>query len=230
MKFASEGYRVAGVPAAAGLALLGLSLYWPSWQAVGWVFLLLATGTLLFFRDPERTPEGDESTLLAPADGRVVFVGEVEGGHRLVPGATRRVSIFMSPLDVHINRSPMPGTVSEVEHKAGSFRAAFREDASDGNENNTIVLDASATGAASTAAVGSGESGLRIAVVQVAGWLARRIICRVKEGETLGRGERYGLIMFSSRVDVYLPPGIEVLVSAGQRVQAGATALARLSA
>ncbi len=124
----------------------------------------------------------------------------------------------------------MPGAVSEVEHKAGSFRAAFREDASDGNENNTIVLDASATGAASTAAAGSGESGLRIAVVQVAGWLARRIICRVKVGETLGRGERYGLIMFSSRVDVYLPSGIEVLVSAGQRVQAGVTALARLSA
>lgn len=219
MKFASEGYRVAAVPAAAGLALLGLSLYWPSLQAAGWVVLLLATGTLLFFRDPERRPEGDESTLLAPADGRVVFVSDVEEGHRLLPGATRRVSIFMSPLDVHINRSPMAGTVNDVQHKAGSFRAAFREDASEGNENNTLLLG-SAPGA---------EAELRIAVVQVAGWLARRIICRVKVGETLGRGERYGLIMFSSRVDVYLPPSVELLVSVGQRVQAGATALARLS-
>ncbi|RMF19262.1 MAG: phosphatidylserine decarboxylase, partial [Deltaproteobacteria bacterium] len=149
--------------------------------------------------------------LLAPADGRVVSVAG-EHPHPLAPEARRRVSIFMSPLDVHVNRSPVSGVVEKRSYRPGSFGAAYKGDASEANEANALLIRA--------------DAGYRLVVVQIAGWLARRIVCDVGEGDRVERGARFGLIMFGSRVDVHLPDEVTVCVAPGQRVRAGRTVLA----
>ncbi len=208
MKFAREGYVVSAVPAAAALiaALLGA---WP----YAWGLLILATAALLFFRDPERTPPGDELWVVAPADGRVVAVDEISGGHRLYHAVDKRVAIFMSPLNVHVNRSPVDAVVEAVEHRSGSFKAAYSADASEANESNALLMKS--------------RLGFSVVVVQIAGWLARRIRCWAGEGSSLARGERFGLIMFGSRVDVYLPACISVTVAVGDKVVAGESVIGR---
>jgi len=161
-----------------------------------------------FFRDPDRTPPAGEGLILAPADGKVVaIVKDAEGG-------TTRVSIFLSLLDVHVNRAPIHGLVEKVQYQPGKFHAAFRENASQDNEQNAVRL--------------VDTTGKSLNIVQIAGLLARRIICYVKEGETLERGQRFGLIMFGSRVDLFMPPGSKVEVAKGQRVRAGETIIGRL--
>jgi len=181
--------------------------------AYGAALLGCALLVLLFFRDPEREPLGDERSLVAPADGRVVGVETLPRGHRLAPEAVRRVSIFMSPLDVHVNRAPVDGLVESVAYRRGRFSAAYRGEASELNESNALLIHA--------------RAGYRIVVVQIAGWLARRIVCDVVEGATVTRGARFGLIMFGSRVDVYFPSDVTVTVEAGQRVQAGRSVIAQ---
>jgi len=130
--------------------------------------------------------------------------------HALLGGPATRVSIFMSPLNVHVNRSPVRGTIERIQHVSGRFHAAFADKASDENERTAVVV---------------ASDGRRYLIVQIAGAVARRIVCRRKEGDVLQRGERYGMIMFGSRVDLYVPPDVRVCVRPGDRVHAGATVI-----
>ncbi|MCH6545833.1 MAG: phosphatidylserine decarboxylase family protein [Deltaproteobacteria bacterium] len=203
MKIAREGYP--WILAAVILSLIAFSL---GWIGMGGVLAFFAVVFAGFFRDPERTPPAGEGLVLAPADGKVVaIVKDAEGG-------ATRVSIFLSLLDVHVNRAPIQGLVEKVQYQPGKFHAAYREDASQDNEQNAVRLVDS--------------TGKSLHIVQIAGLLARRIICYVKEGETLERGQRFGLIMFGSRVDLFMPPGSTVEVAKGQRVRAGETIIGRL--
>lgn len=195
------------MPAAIGV-VVGLLAGW----LFGGAILLFALAVLLFFRDPERTPLGSAHAILAPADGRVVGAGPVAAGHRLAPELKKRVSIFMSPLDVHMNRAPVDGLVQEVVYAHGKFGAAYKGDASDINESNALLILT--------------DEGWRVVVVQIAGWLARRIVCDLKPGDRMVRGERFGLIMFGSRVDVYLPDEVSVSVRPGEKARAGRSVLA----
>lgn len=208
---APEGWAViAAATAVLGVvAIVGTA----AGHAASVVPLVLGVGfCVYFFRDPERSAPADPRAVVSPADGRVIDVAPVDATPHLGTRATR-VSIFMSPLDVHVNRSPIDGRITLVEHTAGRFRAAFHDKASLDNERNAMVVESPAG---------------RFLVVQIAGALARRIVCRRGVGDALSRGERYGLIMFGSRVDVYLPDGIEAAVARGDRVQAGTSVLARL--
>jgi phosphatidylserine decarboxylase len=175
--------------------------------------LVVAVGfCLYFFRDPERSAPPDERLVVSPADGRVVAVVE-EREERVLGAMATRVSIFMSPLDVHVNRNPVSGTVALVRHTAGKFRAAFADKASLDNERNAVVLE---------------SGGRRYLMVQIAGALARRIVCRVRPGDRVQRGERFGMIMFGSRVDLFLPAGVEPVVRRGDRVRAGTSVIAEM--
>ena len=174
----------------------------------GWVSLLGAGFSAFFFRDPERQPPGETDALLAPADGRVTEVGLAgEGG-----AGTQRVSVFLSLFDVHINRAPAAGRVRAVRYREGAFRAAFRKDAAERNERNELAMTT--------------ERG-EIRVRQIAGVLARRIVCRVRAGDRLAVGERFGLIRFGSRTDLLVPPGVTLVVRPGDRVRAGVTVIGR---
>jgi phosphatidylserine decarboxylase len=199
---APEGWPFILVPAAAAciLAMIG---WWP----VGAVLGLIALASLGFFRDPERTPPVGPGLVLAPADGRVMRIDEVEDPW---VGRAVRASIFLSPLDVHVNRSPVAGLVDSVRYEAGRFMAAYRDEASELNERCTIALEGDAT---------------RIGVKQIAGVLARRIVCRVRAGDKLAAGERFGLIRFGSRTDLVVPRSAEMRVKIGDRVRGGETVM-----
>jgi len=164
-----------------------------------------------FFRDPERDIPPDPQAIVAPADGKVILLDEVEEPQFLQAPA-RRLAIFMNVLDVHVNRAPVAGTVKALHHREGKFKAAFRQDAGALNEQQALVLEA---------------GGRRVLVVQIAGLLARRIVPFVKEGQRLVRGERLGMICFGSRVDLYLPREWQVTVKPGDRVKAGASVVGR---
>lgn len=181
--------------------LLGLRVYW-----LGAVFLILALLVLNFFRDPDRVIPADERAVISPADGRVVHIEDeiVEGQPK------RRLSIFMSPLDVHVNRSPISGTIHTVEYKRGAFHVASKGRASVENEQNVFTV--------------RGDQG-EVTVRQIAGLLARRIVFWKRAGDVLSRGERVGLIKFGSRVDVLVEPDVELQVQVGDRVLAGSTIL-----
>ena len=206
MKIAREGY-----PWILAAAVLALVAFFIGWNGMGVVLVLFALSFAGFFRDPERNPPAGDGLVLAPADGKVVaIVKEGKEGKE----ATTRVSIFLSLFDVHVNRAPIKGSVEKVQYQPGKFHAAYREDASQDNEQNALRLVDS--------------TGKVLNVVQIAGLVARRIICHVKEGETLERGQRFGLIMFGSRVDLFLPPAAKVEIAEGQRVKAGETIIGRL--
>ncbi len=175
-----------------------------SWA--GWVLLAGAGFCAFFFRDPERHSPSDANALVAPADGRVTEVGSADEED---PG-TQRVSIFLSLFDVHINRAPTAGQVLAVRYREGAFRAAFRKDAAERNERNELEMTA--------------ERGT-IRIRQIAGVVARRIVCRVRVGDRLGTGERFGLIRFGSRTDLLLPAGVRLAVRAGDRVRAGVSVI-----
>jgi phosphatidylserine decarboxylase len=165
-----------------------------------------------FFRDPERQPPAEDRLVVSPADGRVLYVQPAQEDQFLHAPATK-ISIFMSPLDVHVNRSPVRGTVELVKHTAGKFRAAFADKASLDNERNAMVID---------------SGGRKFVVIQIAGAVARRIINHHNAGDFHERGERYGLIMFGSRVDVFLPPDVKATVAKGDRVTAGSTVIGEM--
>ena len=165
----------------------------------------------LFFRDPERQPPADPALVLAPADGRVMFAGRAEPG-QAPPGEWQQVTIFLSVLDVHINRTPVPGRVTRVEYVPGAFLPAYRHDAHR-NEHSEIWIE---------------HAGQVIVTRQVVGLLARRVVCRVKPGDELTAGARIGLMKFGSRMDVFVPPGATLSVAAAQCVRAGETVIARL--
>ena len=175
----------------------------------GWFFLALTGFVAYFFRDPERSSPTEPGVLLAPADGKIVVVSPLQND--LAQPSGTLVSIFLSVLDVHINRAPVSGTVVDVHYQPGKFLPAFRPDASALNEQNSVTLQA---------------GGTRVIIKQIAGILARRIVCRVKAGDTLRSGERFGLIRFGSRVDLLIPPEFAVYARPGQRVRGGESVLA----
>ena len=176
------------------------------------ISLLLTLFVVSFFRNPERTPPGDDKTVVAPADGRVIVVERVPE----TPLGTEalKISIFMSVFNVHVNRAPLDGRVVAIDYQQGKFLDARDGRASSQNERNGVLLETA--------------SGVRIAFVQIAGLIARRIICYPKVGDALVRGTRYGLIRFGSRVDVYLPAHVEPLVKLGDTTTAGETVLGRI--
>ncbi|HNX77290.1 MAG TPA: phosphatidylserine decarboxylase family protein [Candidatus Rifleibacterium sp.] len=181
---------------------------------LGRLFYLATAFTLYFFRDPERKiPDGD-CLILAPADGKIVGIDSVEHVPFL-DGPAKRVSIFLSIFDVHINRSPIKGKVAYRHYTPGEFLAAFEPKASINNEQNAVGIE--------------DAEGYRILVKQIAGLVARRILCWKNPGELVAAGERFGLIRFGSRTEIYMPLDAQVEVRLGQRVQGGASVIARRS-
>ena len=201
----------AGIPFIAG-ALVPAAVLAGN-RRYGWASGFAALGAFFayFFRDPERTIPQDEGLVVSPADGRIVIAGPTDGRWS-PPGDWQQITIFLSPMDVHMNRTPVAGRITRVEYKPGKFLPAYREDAGQ-NELNEIWID---------------HDGEDVVIRQVVGILARRIVCRVGEGQTLERGERIGLMKFGSRMDVFLPKRARLLVQVGQHVVAGETVLARL--
>jgi phosphatidylserine decarboxylase len=205
MRIAKEGS-----PLILTVATLSVLAFLIGWR---WAAILSALATLAvtaFFRDPKRRIPTGEGLIVSPADGRVVSIAEVKSDSSGGDAATR-VSIFLSPLDVHINRMPVAGKIEEVRYRPGMFLAAYKDEASQRNEQNAVkIID---------------SDGRSLGVIQVAGVVARRIVCRVKPGDRVARGDRFGMIMFGSRTDTYLPKGCRVQVVEGQKVKGGETIL-----
>lgn len=201
----------AGLPYIAGAAVPAAAL--AGARRYGWAagFAALAAFFAYFFRDPERRVPQEAGLVVSPADGKIMIAGPTDGRWS-PPGDWQHVTIFLSPMDVHMNRSPVGGRITRIEYRPGKFLPAYKEDAS-GNELNEIWID---------------HDGDAVVVRQIVGVLARRIVCRVAEGQTLTRGERIGLMKFGSRMDVFLPKRAQLLVRVGQTVVAGETVLARL--
>jgi phosphatidylserine decarboxylase len=206
--------RHEGFPFIAVLAFLTVFFGW-FWAPIFWIGLILTAWCVYFFRDPPRVTPLDTDLVVSPADGRVsaVTVGMAPRELDLGDQTRRRVSVFMSVFDCHVNRAPLAGRVARIVYRPGKFVNADLDKASEDNERNGLVID-SAFGP--------------IAVVQIAGLVARRIVPFVKPGDTVAAGQRVGLIRFGSRVDVYLPAGTDARVLLGQKVIAGETVLAEL--
>jgi phosphatidylserine decarboxylase len=205
-----------GYPFIAAFIVASLVRVW-LWTPLGWLAAIAAVWCAYFFRDPERVTPVRDGIVVAPADGRIsrvtnaVPAKELELGERPLP----RVSIFMSVFDCHVNRSPVTGRIERIVYRPGAFVNADLDKASEDNERNCFLI---------------ATDGGRIGVVQIAGLVARRIVCFVRQGASVGIGERIGLIRFGSRVDVYLPEGVRPLVAEGQTAIAGETILADLRA
>src|SRR4030088_515327 len=203
-----------GLPFIGAFALASLLLFW-LWSPLGWIGTMLTIWCVYFFRDPERVTPVREGIVVSPADGRVSRITnavppkDLELGERPLP----RVSIFMSVFDCHVNRSPVTGKIERIAYHHGAFLSADLDKASENNERNSLVI---------------ATSNGRIGVVQIAGLVARRILCFVRAGATVG--ERIGMTRFGSRVDVYLPDGVRPLVAEGQTAIAGETIIADLRA
>jgi phosphatidylserine decarboxylase len=204
---AREGHIFIAPP---GLAALAFWWFGHPWVAL--VLLILAVCIALFFRNPERTPPAGDGIAVSPCDGRVVELLEPAESSNAPGVPLKRISIFMSIFNVHVNRWPVSGTVEKILHVDGKFLDARDPDASLANEHNSVVLDA---------------EGKTVEVVQIAGKIARRIACWVRVGEAATRGDRFGLIRFGSRVDVYFPPEFSFAVEVGAKVQAGVSVIAR---
>jgi len=198
-----DGYKFAAAPLLCGLVALFLH-----WNWLGGVLLVLGAFVLYFFRDPQRAIPADPDAIVSPADGRVMEVVEEPFGG--TPGC--RISVFLSIFDVHVNRTPVAGRISEIQYRKGQFYAAMRGRASEENEQNVIHV--------------SSERG-EVVFKQIAGWIARRILCWKAVGDSVTRGERVGMIRFGSRVDIWMPDRVEILVRQGQRVAGGSSILAR---
>jgi phosphatidylserine decarboxylase len=203
-----------GYPFVGGFALVALFLLWFV-PPLGWLAVVATIWCAYFFRDPPRVTPTREGILVAPADGRVSRVADAVPPIELGLGERplMRVSIFMSVFNCHVNRSPLAGRVERIVYRKGAFVSADLDKASESNERNMFVI---------------AGGGARIGVIQIAGLVARRIVCFVREGETVGAGQRIGMIRFGSRVDVFLPEGVRPLVAEGQTAIAGETVLADL--
>ena len=205
-----------GYPFIGAFALASLVLFW-LWTPLGWLGTALTLWCALFFRDPPRVTPVRDGLVVAPADGRISQITTALPPHELGlgPASLTRISIFMSVFNCHINRSPVAGTIEKIVYQPGKFVNADLDKASLDNERNSLVIAA---------------GGARVAVVQIAGLVARRIVCFVREGQSVGAGERFGMIRFGSRLDVYLPEGVAPQVAVGQTAVAGETVLADLRA
>jgi phosphatidylserine decarboxylase len=201
-----------GYPFIGGFALASLFLFW-IWTPLGWLGVVMTAWCAYFFRDPVRVTPLREGLVVAPADGRVSLIGSTVPPEDLGLGTRSlpRVSIFMSVFDCHVNRSPVSGRIEHIVYRKGLFINADLDKASEDNERNSLLI---------------ATANRRIAVVQIAGLLARRIVRFVNEGQTVAAGDRIGMIRFGSRVDVYLPEGVVPLVAEGQTAIAGETIIA----
>lgn len=197
-----EGYTF-GIP----LLALGVLAFFARWSLLGALLVALALFVFSFFRNPERTIPDEAGAIVSPADGRVVVVTDEE--HAGNPG--KRISIFLAIWNVHVNRAPAAGAITRLDHRPGKFFAAMRERASFENEQNVIRLQTDA-----------GE----LVCKQIAGWIARRVVCWKKAGDAVARGERIGLVRFGSRVDLWLPREAAIRVSVGDTVKGGSSVLA----
>jgi phosphatidylserine decarboxylase len=201
-----------GYPFIGGFAAVSLLFFW-LWPPLGWIGTILTIWCALFFRDPVRVTPVREGIVVAPADGRISMItqalppAELGLGDKPLP----RVSIFMSVFNCHVNRSPVSGRIDRIAYRPGAFLNAELDKASEDNERNSLVI--------------SSPNG-KIGVIQIAGLVARRIVSFVREGQTIGAGERFGLIRFGSRLDVFFPEGTQPLVCEGQTAIAGETILA----
>jgi phosphatidylserine decarboxylase len=193
------------LPLITPLALSALIFFLFGVQFGGYFFLGLSLFVVFFFRDPERVISSDRAAIVSPADGRIVRISAGEDG-------MTRVSIFLSLFDVHINRSPIEGRVETVRYRPGKFKVALDERASVENEQNILVI---------------GNGSHQIKFSQIAGILARRIVCWKKEGDRVEKGERIGLIKFGSRVDIFLPRDVALAVNLGDKVKGGSTIIGR---
>jgi phosphatidylserine decarboxylase len=204
---AREGWPFLAASVAVAVAVGWLAGWW--WSIPVWVWVLFV---LQFFRDPARPVPGDQRTVVAPADGRIVAVEKAEDPY--LKRTATKLSVFMNVFNVHSNRAPVDGEVRDAWYEAGAFMNAALDKASVKNERNALWLRA--------------DAGPDVVCVQVAGLIARRILCYAKPGDRLKRGERFGFIRFGSRVDLYLPLEARVRVELGQKVSAGATIMAEL--
>ena len=205
-----------GYPFIGGFAAISLLFFW-LWPPLGWIGTVLTVWCALFFRDPIRVTPVREGIVVAPADGRISMISHILPPAELGLGdkPLPRVSIFMSVFNCHVNRSPGSGRIDRIAYRPGAFVNAELDKASEDNERNSLVI--------------SSPNG-KIGVIQIAGLMARRIVSFVREGQTIGAGERFGLIRFGSRLDVYLPDGVRPMVAEGQTAIAGETVLADLRA
>ena len=215
MSFAREGMLFIGIAALlAGVALVSAVAFrsWPLWLLAA-AMSFVAVWVAYFFRDPERTGERGEQVVIAPADGRVVMITDVDEP-TFLHGRALRISIFMNVFNVHVNRYPVSGTVRFVHYNPGKFLNAGTDKSSLENEQMSVGIEAGAT---------------RVLVRQIAGLVARRIVTYSREGERVDQGERLGIIRFGSRVDVFLPTSATAVVEVGQVTMAGASVIARLA-
>jgi phosphatidylserine decarboxylase len=198
-------FVIGGLAAALIAGVLAGPLY-------GAVLAAVTAFLLFFFRDPERTHQAPDSAVISPADGRVMVAGDTTG--EAVPaGNWHQISIFLSPMDVHVNRMPVSGRVTRVRYHPGRFLPAYRHDAGDLNEYTEVTID---------------HHGQPVVVRQIVGILARRIVCRAKEGDEVAAGGRFGVMKFGSRMDVFIPRGSTIHCQPGDRVVGGVTIIATL--
>jgi phosphatidylserine decarboxylase len=205
-----------GYPFVIGFAVVTLILFW-LWEPGGWIATFATLWCVYFFRDPQRVTPTYQGVVVAPADGRIVAVASAVPPSDLGLGSAPmlRISIFMSVFDCHVNRSPVLGRIERIVYHEGLFLNASLDKASEDNERNALII--------------ATPEGTRIAVVQIAGLIARRIVHFVNDGQALAAGQRIGMIRFGSRADVYLPAGSVALVGEGQTAIAGETVLAELA-
>lgn len=206
-----EGYRFVGI-----FAAITLVLFWV-WEPLGWIGVILTIWCYYFFRDPKRSVPLADGLIISPADGVISLIEPAVPPAELGmgPEALTRVSVFMNVFNCHVNRAPIAGKVAAIAYRPGKFFNASLDKASSDNERNSLCLEL--------------PDGRQIAVVQIAGLVARRIVCFVQQGKVLNTGERFGLIRFGSRVDVYLPNGVQPMVALGQSMVAGETVIADLN-
>jgi phosphatidylserine decarboxylase len=214
MPWGDEPYIVKeAIPFVAVLGSLALLAAVSRFGALFWVLLFATVCVTAFFRNPSRPIPGNPKAVVCPADGRVLDV-ESLSSPGMIPVPCRKISIFMSPLDVHVNRVPATGVVTRKAHKPGRFLVASTAAASSENERTELLIET--------------PEGLTLGLIQIAGRMARRIVCYPAEGDTVQRGKRLGLIRFGSRVELFLPMEVSVSVQPGQRVKGGATVMGYL--
>ena len=201
-----------GYPFIGGTAALGIAAALTVGAAGAVPLFVLAAFFLYFFRDPDRVSPQDPSLVLSPADGRVLVAGPADPA-AAPPGDWKQISIFLSPIDVHVNRSPVSGRVTKVDFRQGKFLPAYHRDAAAANERSEVWVD---------------HGGVHVVFRQIVGILARRVVCRVQPGSQLKAGERFGIMKFGSRMDVFLPANAELKVSIGDAVVGGVTVIAVL--
>lgn len=203
----------AGWPFIGGSLLLALLAEWFIGAGGAAIFLVLTCFFLFFFRDPERPITGEAYAVLSPADGRVMVAG-APTGEACPAGNWQQISIFLSPMDVHVNRMPVGGRVMQVKYHPGRFLPAYRANAGDLNEYTEVTVD---------------HGGQPIVVRQIVGVLARRIVCRIKAGDEVKAGDRFGVMKFGSRMDIFIPPTATIDAKVNDKVVGGVTVIARLA-